>query len=161
MSDSLVIVMNLQRKAPSQYINQPFTSVIDFNGDPLFFGPDGIYLESGDLDGTEEINAWVDTPILDFGNRQQKSIEAIDIGYEAGDTLQVTLYGDEDENTARVFSFLETKGDQPQRDNMLTLKKYRFGKARYWKLRVANTLGCDFSLDYLAVAQVFLKRRGL
>lgn len=157
--DSLAISVCMQNDAPSQYINMPFESVVEFNGKAVFFGSTGIFEESGDDDNGTDIDAWIDTPLHDFGNREQKSIEAFSIGYESDGDLQLILYGDEDEVNARTFVLEPTKEGQVQQDFMKTLKKYRFGKARYWKTRVINRDGSDFSVDYLALAPVKYKRR--
>jgi hypothetical protein len=159
--DSLTISMNMQNNAPSQYINMPFDSVVEFNGKTLFFGPTGIFEEGGDLDNTTEIDAWFDTPNHDFGAREQKKIEAFGIGYETDGEMALTLFGDEDEDTAREFVLEPVKDTQVQQDFMMTLRRYRFERARYWKVRVANRDGSDFSADYLALAPIRLKRRAL
>jgi len=159
MSDSLTICMNTTGKAPSQYINVPFASVATFDGDLLYFGPTGIFVEGGATDAGTAISAWVDLPLHDFGKRSQKSIEAFDIGYEASGTLSLTLTGDEVAASARTFPLAPVKTGQVQQDHIQTLKKHLYGKARYWGVRVANTAGCDFSLDYLALAPVFYERK--
>jgi hypothetical protein len=160
MSAQFIIALNLMRKAPSQYIDQSFDSVVEFNGQTVYFGPAGIFEESGDTDNGSEITSWVDTPTHDFGNREQKSIEAFDVGYESAGELDVVLYADEDEDNAREFVLSPAKFGQVQQDGMQTLRKHRHGKARYWKVRITNRGGCDFSLDHLSLAPVFLKRRG-
>jgi len=159
MSDSLTIALNVNNNAPSQYINMPFNSVVGFDGKAVFFGPDGVYKEGGDDDAGTEIDAWIDTPNHDFGNRDQKSIEAYDVGLEACGDMEITLYGAENEDTARTFTLGLVRDGLVQQDHMSTLKKYRYGKARYWKVRIANTRGCDFSIDALSLAVVRYKRR--
>lgn len=159
MSDRLTIAMNTTNKAPSQYLSMPFDSAVEFNGKLVWFGEDGVFEESGSTDNGVEILAWFDTPIHDFGRREQKSIEAFDVGYEASGVIELTLYGDEDAVNARTFPLMRAKTGQVQQDGMQTLKKYRYGKARYWKGRISNVDGCDFSVDYLALAPVVLKRR--
>lgn len=160
MGDSLVISTNMFNVAPSQYINTPFSSVVRFNGKTVFFGPSGIYEEGGDTDNGTYISAWVDTPNHDLGSRDQKSVEAFSLGCESDGEMEVTLYGDEDEEKARTFVVVLAK-DTPhaQQDFIKTLRKYRYGKARYWKVRLANRDGSDFSLDYLALAMIRYKRR--
>ena len=158
MSDRLTIALNLKNKAPSQYLDMPFDSAVEFNGKLVFFGETGIFEEGGQTDNGTVINAWIDTPIHDMGRREQKSIEAFDVGYETAGELTLTLYGDEDIEHAREFILAPVREGQVQQDGVRTLKKYRWGKARYWKVRVANVEGCDFSLDYLALAPVVYKR---
>ncbi len=159
MGDSLTIAMNMQNNAPSQYVNMPFDSVAEFNGKTVFFGPGGVYEEGGSDDAGTDISAWIDTPVHDFGSRNQKRVEAFDLGFETDGELVVTLTGDEDSATARQFVVEPVKDGQVQQDHRQTLKRYKFEKARYWKVRVANRDGSDFSIDHLALALVTLERR--
>jgi hypothetical protein len=159
MSDRLTIALNLTNKAASQYTSMPFDSAVEFNGKLVFFGDTGIFEEGGQTDNGVEIAAWVDTRLHDFGDRGQKSIEAFDCGYESAGPLSLTLTGDEDSAHARAFTLTPVLSGQKQQDGMVTLRKCAYGDARYWGVRVANTAGCDFSLDFLALAPVFLKRR--
>lgn len=159
MSDRFTIALNLANKAPSQYLDAPFDSVAEFNGKLVFFGASGIFEEGGQTDNGVAISAWFDSPLHDFGRREQKYIEAYDIGYESSGSLTMTLYADEDATNARSFTLAPVKPGQVQQDMMKTLTKYRYGKGRYHKVRVANVAGGDFSVDYIALAPVFLKRR--
>jgi len=157
MSDNLTIAFNTLGKAPSQYTNMPFDSIVEFNGKLVMFGDSGIFEEGGLTDNGTAVSWWLDTPTHDFESREQKTIEAYDIGYESSSDVTVTLTGDEDTAHARVYTLAPVKTGQVQQDMMKTLKKYAYGKARYWKVRVAGT--GDFSLDFLALAPVFLKRK--
>jgi hypothetical protein len=159
MADNLTIALNTLLKAPSQYINMPFDSVVEFNGKAVFFGESGVFEECGQDDDGTSISAWIDTPLHDFGRPDQKSIEAFDLGYESSGNLTVTLYAAEDDVHARTFTVTPRRPDQVQQDETRTLKKYKYGKSRYWGVRIANVNGCDFSLDYFALAPVFYKRR--
>lgn len=159
MSDSLTIVLNTTNKAPSQYLNIPFTSVVEFGGELVWFGESGIYEEGGNTDNGTAISAWFDTPLHDFGKREQKELAAFDIGYETSGSLTLTITGDEDTTNARAFTLAPVRAGQLQQDNTKTLPKHKYGRKRYWGVRVANVGGCDFSVDYLALAPVILKRR--
>lgn len=160
MSDRFTIALNLANKAPSQYLDAPFDSVVEWGGKLVFFGESGIFEEGGSTDDGTAISAWVDTPLHDFGSRGQKEIAAYDIGYEAGGSVKITLYADEDVTNARSFTHAAVKSGQVQQDGMKTLTRYAYGKGRYWKVRLENVAGCDCSFDYLALAPIFLKRRG-
>jgi len=161
VSDSLTIALNVNNKAPSQYFDMPFNSVVEFNGKTVFFGESGVFEEGGQTDDGEDISAWVVFPNHDFGRREQKSIEAFGIGYETSGNLSLTLYGAENDAHARTFTLEPVRDDQVQQDYMQTLKKYKYGKARYWTVKIANVAGCDFSIDYMALAPVVLKRRSM
>lgn len=156
MSDNLTISFNIAKAAPSQYTNMPFDSVVSFNGKLVFFGETGVFEEVGDTDAGTQINAWVDTPQHDFGDRDQKSIEAFDIGYETAGELTVTFTGDNDTDHSRSFTLERVAESQAHQGITKSLKKYRYGQKRYWAMRIANVDGCDFSLYHVALA---IKRR--
>ena len=158
MSDRFTIVLNLTSIAPSQYIEQPFNSAVEFNGKLVFFGESGIFEEGGQTDDGTAISAWIDTPLHDFGDYRQKELLAYDIGYEASGDIVVTLYVDEDEGTARSFIHRSVKTGGVQQGGVQTLTRYLHGRGRYWKVRIANYNGSDFSVDYLALAPVLLSR---
>lgn len=158
--DSLTIAMNLNNMAPSQYFDMPFDSVVEFNGQTVFFGDDGIYEEGGNDDDGTDIDAWIDTPNHNFGREEQKSIAAFSMRYEveSGGEMNVTLYGDEDETYARTFLIPPAKSGQVQQTMRKTLRTYKYGKAGDWKVRIANVNGEDFSIDTFRLAPVILKR---
>jgi hypothetical protein len=159
VNDRFTIALNLNSLAPSQYLEMQFDSVVEFNDKLVCFGPTGVFEEGGQTDDGAAILAWIDTPLHDFGDYRQKRIEAYDIGYESAGSITVTLYSDEDTAHAREFTLSPVKSGQAQQGVTKTLAKSAYGKGRYHKVRVANVAGCDFSLDYLALAPVFLQRR--
>lgn len=158
MGEALTIVVNTQTKAASQYIGSTFDSVAEFNGEAVFFGSTGVFEEGGDTDNSASISAWVDTPLHDFGTNQQKSLAGFSVGYETDGDVSLTLYGDEDEDTSRTIVIPPVRDGHAQHDVTRSLRRYKHGKARYWKVRFSNVDGSDFSLDYLALAPVFLQR---
>ena len=161
MSDRLTLSMRTENKAVSQYVDYPFDAVVSFNGKAVFFGATGIFEEGGGtLDGVD-IDAWFNLPLHDFEKREQKSIEAVDIGFESATEVVLTLTPDEQAVHAREVTFTPVKAGGGQQDGMQTLRKVANGKARYWGVRVANTEGSDFSADYIAIAPVVLKRRSM
>jgi hypothetical protein len=159
MGETLTIVVNLQTNAASQYVADEFDSVVEFAGNAVFFGAAGVFEEAGDTDDGAYIDAWVETPVRDFGKNNQKSIAAYSIGFEADGDVSLTLYGDEDVARARTFVLSPPLPDQVQQDITRPLPKYAYGKARYWNVRFANVDGSDFSLDYVELAPVTLQRR--
>ena len=161
MSDRLTVVVNLLNKAPSQYFGVSFNSVVEFNGKLVYFGDSGVFEEGGDTDDGTAISAWFNTPLHDFGRREQKSIEAFGLGYESSGDLSLTLYGAENDTHARTFTLEPIRSGQMQQDHMQTLKKYKYGKSRYWMVQVKNVEGSDFSVDSVGLAPVVYKRRSI
>jgi hypothetical protein len=161
MSDRLTVAVNLLNKAPSQYFGVAFNSVVEFNGKLVYFGDSGVFEEGGDTDDGVAISAWFNTPLHDFGRREQKGIEAYGLGYESDGELTFTLYGAENDTHARAYTIEPVRAGQVQQDHMQTLKKYRYGKSRYWMVQVKNVEGSDFSVDNIELAVVVYKRRSI
>ena len=161
MSCYQTIALRLPNRAASQYSGYDFNSVVEFQGNLVFFGDTGIFEEGGGTLAGVDIDAHIDLPLHDFGKREQKSIEAVGLGYEAEDAMTVTITPDETVAHARAITFPPTKSGQVQQDDLVTLRKVANGKGRYWGVRIANTNGCDFSIDYVGLAPVVLKRRSI
>jgi hypothetical protein len=151
--------MCLDNTAPSQYLNHPFTSVVNFNGKLVFLGETGVFEQGGQLDVATPIDAYFDTPLIDFGAREEKSLEAIDVGYETYGTMELRLIAGEESASTRIVTLPKIDRNSNQQGHSQTLRKAANSKARYHQVRVSNVDGCDFSLDYLALAPVFYKRR--
>lgn len=158
MSETLTIALRLENKAPTQYTNFPFNSIVEFGGTPIVFGDTGIFTLEGATDNGTEIDAYFDLPLHDFSTRRQKLMAAVDVGFETSDDLTVTITPDEKSAYSRAVTISPPLSGQVQQDGYRTLPKVANGRGRYWGVRVANTNGCDFSVDYLALAPVFLKR---
>ena len=95
--------------------------------------------------------------------------------YLTPDSITSTVYGSAISNSQEVFDGSITKHvasdviedqdltlaltAQLQQDDMVTLRKVANGRGRYWGVRVANIDGCNFSIDYVGLAPVVLKRR--
>ena len=77
------------------------------------------------------------------------------LGYETSGRLNMTLK--DDDANKREYSLELINGDQRQESNKVNIG--RNGKGRYWTMRITNTLGCDFSVDSIAVLPVLLNRK--
>ena len=159
MSCYQTIALRLPNRAASQYSGYDFNSLVEFQGNLVFFGDAGIFEEGGGTLAGTDIDAHIDLPLHDFGKREQKSIEAVGLGYETGGSLLMTITPDEVVAHARAITFAPTKAGQVQQDDLITLRKVANGRGRYWGVRIANIDGCDFSIDYVGLAPVVLKRR--
>jgi hypothetical protein len=96
MSDPLVLAMNLEIYATTQYVGYPFNSFCEFDGVPIGAGDGGIFqLDTGDLDHSSDIDAFVEFPKLDFGSPMSKHARRVTINGLAMGDLQFTCSADD------------------------------------------------------------------
>jgi len=151
--DYLTLAMNLKNLAISQYINYNFNSFAEINGTFIGFNEDGIF----DLDNTQDddntnIDAFAELVTSDWGIPNLKRIRKIRAGYEAAGDIRLILTADE--GTEQSFTLAPTTTGNIQTDGSMTGRRIQVG--RHWKIKIENTLGCDFSLDTLTAKPVIL-----
>ena len=146
----------LNNLAVSQYCNHKFDSMVKFGGKYLAAGRDGIFtLDDAETDGGATIDSIVELPLTDFGISHQKRLRSIYIGYETEGSLKLTVTNDE--GNEREYTLTALKTGNIQHGGKVSVN--RDGKGRYWKLKIENVNGCDFSLDMIEVIPVILWRK--
>jgi hypothetical protein len=146
MADHLTLVMNLRRKAVSQYCDYNFNSMIKFNGAYLGASDDGIFeIFTGDGDGAEgdPIAAYFELPRSDFGMPNMKRFRKIYLGYKADGSLQVTVTDDNGTVTGPVTIAPYASDKQSHQTAPVSRSK----QGAYWQMKVANVAGADFTID--------------
>lgn len=131
----------LKRGTSSQYLNFNFNSMARFGDIFLGANEDGLFTIGGDNDNGDDIAAFLETRTTDFGNSNPKKAREIVVGYEADGDLSVTVTAEDAESESITFD--ATKTGQQRRMKRVSRKC----KGRYWKVKVANVDGADFSLD--------------
>jgi hypothetical protein len=162
MTDFLGICFNLEGRQHSQYANFDFNSMCRFNGIDLGANENGIFkLDDGDFDYSaaatfEPIQAFVELPTSDWGIENQKRIRSAHLGIETNGELLLTFTDDEgvDHPYVVVPDFAANK----QHSVRITAGRNN-GKGRYWRVRLDNINGADFSLNSLRVYPVILGAR--
>lgn len=158
MPEHLGICLNLRKLAPSQYANYNFNSFCELGGQILGAGDDGIFiLDSADDDDGTPITAYFEPAMTDMGISNPKRMRALYMGYEANGTMKVTAQVDELHERAE-YVFPAGK-DRLQGGGRASGRRDQAG--RYWKHKIENVDGCDFSVDTLEVIPIILppKRR--
>lgn len=162
MSEYLGICYLLEGKQGSQYGNYNFNSLTRFNGQDLGANDNGIFkLDDGDFDYTDasnydEIEAFIELPTSDWGIENQKRIRSAYLGLEANGELAL-IFTDDEGNDYRyevVPDFMANK----QHSVRVTAGR-KNGKGRYWRLRLENINGADFSLNNIRVFPIILGPR--
>jgi hypothetical protein len=147
MSDHLTLVLNLKRKAPSQYCDYDFNSMVKFNGAYIGAGDDGIFqLFTGDTDddGAEgaAIAAFIELPKSNMGIPNMKRFRRMYFGYIADGNLSLTLTVDDTAQTPVAMApYLSDK----QSHQVVNIT--RVGQGAYWQIRIDNVDGADFTID--------------
>jgi len=156
MPDNLTLCLGLDRVAVTQYHKYNFNSFCRFNDAYLGANSSGIFtLDSGDLDDTEEIEAFFELVTSDWGIPNQKRIRSMYISLEANSDLQITLYDDEENQRTYVIEPIHLLNKQHTAKVIIG----RDGKGTYWMLRIDNINGSDFSIDRIQVVPVVLGKK--
>ena len=140
-SSTYVLDHALQARATTQYIDYDFNSMVKFGDTFLGACDDGIFELDGATDNGNDIGAYFEPIITDFGISNPKKVRFVFLGYEAEGDLIVTLAADEGTRQSYVVDSLKT-GQQGRR-----MTSNRNMQGRYIMLGVSNTEGCDFGVD--------------
>jgi hypothetical protein len=147
------IAMTLENMGLSQIRNHDFDSMFRVGNTCFAVGEDGIFTLCGADDDGVKIDAYFDTRLIDF--ETMTKIRSVYFGYEAEGELQVSFIADENhEHTA----FLpRVKMGPVSQSGRLRGRRDQLG--RYYKFRVQNESGEDFSLDMIEVVPVLLPKK--
>ena len=146
----------LNNLAVSQYCNHKFDSIVKFGERYIGAGQDGIAtLDDAETDGGAVIDSVIELPLTDFGISHQKRLRSIYIGYETEGSLKLTVTNDE--GNVREYTLTALTAGNIQHGGKVSIN--RDGKGRYWKLKIENVNGCDFSIDMIEVIPVILGRK--
>lgn len=144
---------NAKTGSATEYANYGFESFCRAP-DGKYYGvkADGLYLLEGNDDAGTSIDSLIDYGDLDFGTSALKRIATAYTQVASGDRmeLRITQEGVEYEYAARSYS------EELQAQRFDTGKGLR---ANFFGVKIANTEGCDFTLDSVELAAVETGRR--
>ena len=141
----------IQPGGTTQYINYDFNSMVKFGNTYLGGSTDGIYELDGDTDYGDDIGAYFETIITDFGINNPKKVRFMFLGYEAEGDLIVTIG---DNRSRRSFTIDSTTTGQQWR----RITGSRDIRGRYLTFIISNADGCDFGFDSADVSLVIMPR---
>ena len=150
----LTLCINLANMAVTQYCDYNFNSFCEIDGKYYGATDDGIFELAGDTDAGEDIDAWFELPMSDFGINNVKRLRRIYLGYEA--TGDLTIKVKDNEDNERLYPLGNIALDK-QVGGEVTIERDQLG--RYWGLRIDNVRGAYFAVDSIEVVPVILGRK--
>lgn len=141
------LLLNTHNFAPAQFFNHSANSATFFNGKLLFATSGGIFESGGDNDGYEAdgitpipIEAYAVLPVSNFGYQGQKSPRSMLLGGKFDGQMQVSIT---DENgVTQDYVSPEMKNTDGTKLALRTDQR-----SRYFKVKIGNVNGSDFSLE--------------
>lgn len=127
----------------SLYTNFSFESVAHIGGNTFAVDGDGIYLVSGDQDLGAQIDASMESGLMDFKIMSKKRLENVYFGYDGG-PLKVTIEAYDATGDAASFT-MPAKNATSSTSNRIKLAKGVV--SWYYRLTVKNLNGADFNVD--------------
>jgi hypothetical protein len=153
MPEYLSLCLGLERVAPTQYRNYNFNSMTKFGDVYLGANSSGLFaLDSGDLDATDDIEAFFELVTSDWGVPNQKRIRKMHISYETNGDLMLTVKDDDGNQRNYMIDPIHLANKQ----HTVEVPIGRDGKGAYWMIRIDNVNGSDFSIDRIQVVPVVL-----
>lgn len=140
--------------AVTQYCNYNFNSFCKIGDKYYGANDDGIFELVGDTDAGDNIDAWFELPMSDFGVSSVKKLRRIFLGYEA--TGDLTIKVKDNEDNERIYP-IDNIATNKQIGGRVTAERDQLG--RYWGLRVDNVSGAYFAIDSIEVVSVLIGRR--
>lgn len=154
MSDKLTLNINLSSMAVTQYCEYDFNSFCKIGNKYFGASESGIFELTGDDDAGTDIDAFFELIVSDWGISNVKRIRTAYIGGEADGALKLTLKDDED--NLRVYTINLTSGSK---QSSAKVSIGRDGVGRYWQIRIDNTNGGYFAIDFIEVLAIILGRK--
>lgn len=150
----LTLCINLSNMAVTQYCDYNFNSFCKIGDKHYGATDDGIFELVGDDDAGEDIDAWFELPMSDFGISNVKKLRRIYVGYEATGDLIIKVKDNEDNE--RPYP-LDNIALDKQVGGEITIERDQLG--RYWGERIENVRGAYFAIDSIEVVPVILGRK--
>ena len=143
------LLLNTHTFAASQFFNHSANSAAMFNGELLFATDEGLFESGGDNDGTAmvdeaevpiPIDAHIVLPVHNFGYQGQKSPRSMLLGGRFDGQMQVSITDEKGVTQDYISPEMEDEDG-----TKLALRSDQ--RSRYFKTKIANVDGADFSLE--------------
>ena len=156
-TDRLTFVLNIRENAPFQWVNFDFNSMAMFNGVPIAANEDGIFsLFDADDDNGTNIDAFFELVKTDLGTSETKKIRFYYFTGETSGDLKIKIQVDDGQE--RTFLVPAKKIGQLQH-RLHRVDGRNDLRGVYWRPRIENTKGCDFSVDAIEILLSLLGNR--
>jgi hypothetical protein len=142
-------VLNIRKKALTEYSNFPFNSYARFRGKLLSASAEGLFKhtgEDGDGDTSTEIAALVRTGKEDFDTSYNKRVPRIYVGYKTAGNMRFSTITSQDGKRTYLLPDNGIRGVQQRR-----VPVGRGPKSPYWQFELTNVEGADFLIEHIQV----------
>ena len=147
------LAMNASHFAVTEYRDFPFNSFAYFNGQYIGANAEGIFTLGGNKDNGKNIDAKIELPPVDFGERFIKRARDAWLTYRADGQLTLVIRLDEHETWESALELVGTKAHEER------VKIARGIKNRFLAFGLRNEAGCDFDVESLRVLVDPIRRR--
>jgi len=150
------ICVNLFHRGVTEYLNYPFNSLVEHEGE--YYGittDEGIFVLTGATDAGTDIDAFLESGNIDFGNGFESMIEDAWILARTPGDMALTLFADDDE-TGDTYT---DSGDPAGSLASLRFEPDKGVTGHTWRYRIANVDGGDFSVQQLQFLVSNLSRK--
>ena len=155
MSSPLGVVVHFEHgNGVTEYLGWNFNSMARIGDSYFAAGPDGFCRIGGTMDKGGGIYATVDTGGEDFGVANPKRVRAVHLGGEFKGEMSVTVTADGTETAT-----YDVNAPSLPDDRNIKVPVGRDLIGRYWRVRLENSDGKDFSLDGIDVIYNTMSRR--
>lgn len=159
-------VMNTDTAGVSWYDNWAFTSMASVGGKVFASGPDGLVVVGGSADGVEQIDAAVQYGFYELGgydksgqpkpSEQKKRVVSLWYGYHSDGVLNASVETYGQGYAPFTYAMQPREANQPRTNR---IEPGRGLNARYWRIGVSNTDGCDFEVHSISAEVAASNRR--
>jgi hypothetical protein len=152
------VVMNTQNNAVTEYDSVPYNSMAQLDrGVYAACAGDGIYYMDGDLDDTDNIDAYITTKLTNFGESKFKRMERAYVAMSNNGPMVLKVITRNAQGAlVEDWYELENTSDTIRTDRIKVGKGL---KSHYWQFVLTNKDGADFDLSELNFKQIKLSRR--
>lgn len=154
MASKLALSINLSNMAVTQFCNYSFNSFCKIGESYYGANDSGIFELTGNDDNGTNIDAFFELIVSDFGISNMKRIRSAYVGGESEGRLTFTLK--DNEANQRTYSFNLDTGSK-QSSGKIDIG--RDGQGRYWQVRIDNTNGVYFAVDFIELVAFILGRK--
>ena len=140
--------------AVTQFCNYSFNSFCKIGDKHYGANDSGIFELTGNDDNGTHIDAFFELIVSDFGISNMKRFRSAYVGGESEGRLTFTLK--DNEANQRTYSFNLDTGSK-QSSGKIDIGQD--GQGRYWQVRIDNTNGVYFAIDFIEMVAFILGRK--
>ncbi len=154
--ERFVLRINRRNFAATQYLQFDFNAVAVIDGLEIAANEDGLFtLGDSDFADGAQIDAYFDTPPLDFGSPRRKRATDIRYGMRRTDDMRLTVTVDDGQPEVHDFPRFHPSDHDRRMEIKVPVAKSLGG--RYHRYRTSNVRGGNFAVDEMHAAVRFFR----